>query len=1151
VQITRLRLLGFKSFVEPTELMIEPGLTGVVGPNGCGKSNLLEALRWVMGETSYKNMRGGAMDDVIFAGTDLRPSRNMAEVSMVLDNKARRAPAEFNDSDTLEISRRIQREAGSIYKVNGKDARARDVQLLFADAATGARSQALVRQGQISEIISSKPQDRRRIIEDAAGIAGLHGRRHEAELRLKGAESNIERLKDVMGQLGTQLQSLKRQARQAQRYKEISAELRRYEAIQAHLQWTAASGQVTAEEAALLEATRAVGQLTQAESAALRAQSEIADTLQPMREAEATRAAVLHRLEVERQTLEREEERAKQRHGELETRLAQLQKDIERETVAIGEAKELLKKLDQDEAELRASSEDDTAAREMLLEGVADAADGLRAAEAALQAATAQAAEARAERAQAEARIQESATRTARLAAQLDDVGRQIAGLGAVHGALAETKALRGQLAQLTEELEVVEAQTADAEAALPDARAREKDAREAASQARLKARQLETEVSTLVKLLMPDASAKWRPAVDAVRVSPGYEIALGAALTDDLEAGLDETAPVRWTILAGEGDPALPEGAVALSAFVDGPQELARRLAQIGVVDRAVGARLQRALTPGQRLVSREGDVWRWDGFIAAGDAPTAAAKRLAERNRLGQLEAQVAAYIAAAEEAEHAREAASEAVNRAQQEEKLLRDRWRHLQGEAATLRDQLAKAERVNQEHSTRLVSLTEGAKRFAEARAEAAAQQADAEALLAGVAPAADLEAQLERCMMEASAKRGAFTEVKSRADGIEREIRARQTRLEAIAAERQRWLGRDGSAERQIATLHDRLGEVRQEMSSLAELPAKIEARRQKILNELSQAEDARRQAATRLAEAENALREHERGLREAQGSLGKAREDRARIEARMEAAREKRRDLAQSIRETFECSAEDCLAVAGVDATKPLPAHDEAEQAIIKLKADRERLGGVNLRAEEEAEALGAEFDGLEKERADLEEAIAKLRQGILTLNKEGRKRLLDAFETVNGHFQRLFKVLFGGGEAELQLIEHDDPLESGLEILARPPGKRPQVLTLLSGGEKALTALALIFAVFQTNPSPICVLDEVDAPLDDANVHRFNAMLDEMTKTTDTRFLVITHNPITMAAMSRLFGVTMQEKGVSQLVSVDLQTAERFREAG
>ncbi len=505
----------------------------------------------------------------------------------------------------------------------------------------------------------------------------------------------------------------------------------------------------------------------------------------------------------------------------------------------------------------------------------------------------------------------------------------------------------------------------------------------------------------------------------------------------------------------------------------------------------------------------------------------------------------------LAEAEEAEHAREAASEAVNRIQQQEKLLRDRWRQLQAQLSQTRDKLAKAERAVQEHDTKRTSLTEHGERIAEAHEEAAAQQAEAEAVLAELAPATDLEARLQAAQAEASTRRSAYAEAKSRADGVEREIRARQTRLEAIIAERNRWLGRDESAGRQIATLQERLGEVRQELTDLAELPAKIEERRQRILNELSQADAARKEAATRLAEAENGVRDQDRQLREMQKALGEAREERARIEARLEGARERRRDQARHIRESFECTAEEILASVGIAADEALPDMADVEQNIVKLKGDRERLGGVNLRAEEEAATLGAEFDGMEKERADLEEAIAKLRQGIVNLNKEGRKRLMEAFDTVNAHFQRLFKVLFGGGEAELQLIESDDPLDSGLEILARPPGKKPQVLTLLSGGEKALTALALIFAVFLTNPSPICVLDEVDAPLDDANVHRMNAMLEEMTKTTDTRFLVITHNPITMAAMNRLFGVTMQEKGISQLVSVDLQTAERFREVG
>jgi chromosome segregation protein len=1151
VQITRLRLLGFKSFVEPSELLIERGLTGVVGPNGCGKSNLLEALRWVMGETSYKNMRGGTMEDVIFAGTDIRAPRNMAEVTVTLDNRARRAPSEFNDSDTIEISRRIQREAGSVYKLNGKDVRARDVQLLFADAATGARSQALVQQGRIGEIISAKPQDRRRILEDAAGIAGLHGRRHEAELRLKQAETNLERLRDVLGQLSGQLANLRKQARQAQRYKELSAELRKCEAIQHHLQWTAASAQVQAEEAAQLEATRLVGQLTQAESAVLRSQHEIADLIQPLREEEATRAAVLHRLEVERETLDREEARSKDRQAELETRMAQLQNDIERETEAMGEAKELLARLDQEEEELRAGSEDHGAAQEELRDAVAEAADNLSAAEDALQTATAEAASARTARIQAEARIRETAQKAERFTGQAAELERQVKASGASEAVRAEIEELMEGVEHLAIQSEDIEQAMLAAEAALPQARAREKETRDIAAQARMKARQLETEIATLVKLLKPADSARWRPVVDEISVSSGFEVALGAALGDDLEAGLDANAPTRWHLVSGGDDPALPSLAEPLSDYVRGPAELTRTLAQIGVVSREHGALLQAQLKPGQRLVSREGDLWRWDGFISAADSPSAAAQRLAERNRLGALEEQLAAFQAEAENAEDARDDAAQAAQRAQSDEKTLRDRWRQAQSQLATARDRLGKAEKGIQENNTKLAGLTEALSRVRQSAEDALADKADAEEALAGLAEDADLEARLEAAKAAASAKRSAFTNIKSQLDGLERELRAKLTRLDAITQERNRWLSRGGNAEAQIATLHQRLAEVRAEREELLDLPAKIDARRQRILNEISNADRARKDAAIKLAEAEHAIRDQERAIREAQAALGQAREQRARIEARLEAARERRRDHARSIHETFECSAEDCLSVVGLSAESELPEIAEVEQSIVKLKADRERLGGVNLRAEEEAQTMGAEFESMEKERADLEEAIAKLRQGIVNLNKEGRKRLTEAFDTVNGHFQRLFKVLFGGGEAELQLIESDDPLESGLELLCRPPGKKAQVLTLLSGGEKALTALALIFAVFQTNPSPICVLDEVDAPLDDANVHRMNAMLEEMTKTTDTRFLVITHNPITMAAMNRLFGVTMHEKGVSQLVSVDLQTAERFREAG
>ncbi len=1150
MQITRLRLLGFKSFVEPTELLIGPGLTGVVGPNGCGKSNLLEALRWVMGETSYKSMRGSAMDDVIFAGTDHRPARNMAEVMVAIDNSKRTAPAAFNDADVLEISRRIQREAGSIYKVNGKEVRARDVQILFADAATGARSQALVQQGQIGQLINAKPQERRRILEDAAGIAGLYSRRHEAELRLKAAEANLERLQDVIGQIGNQLQNLRRQARQAQKYKELTAELRKLEAIQHYEHYRAANASVQSEEAQLLEALRAVGQFTQAEAAALRIQTEAADALQPLRDEEATRAAVLHRIEVERDTLDREEARAKEREAELKARLDQVQKDAEREDQAIAEARELLARFDREEEAIKAQG-DGAEARTQATERAEAALAVLNEAEAALSALTSKVAELRAERRQLETQIAEHASRASRFAAQEAEIGRQVAELRAKTGS-APLEALREDVAMLEAQIETIEGDIIAAEEAVAQARIREKDTRDAAGAARLRAKSLETEVATLIKVLKPAEAGRFKPVVDQISVSPGYEIALGAALGDDLDVTADQGAPTRWSVVSDSaGDPALPHGAQTLSAFVKGPLELSRRLAQIGVVaSKADGDRLKDRLSPGQRLVTKDGDLWRWDGLVAAANAPSAAARRLAERNRLTGLESQLDELRAAADRADAERQAAQNAATEAQAAEKRLRDAARAAQASLAQKRTSFSQAERAALDQANKIQSLEEARERAAYAREEAESAREVAQDALSSARPVDHAEAELARLKDQANAKRNLYTEAKAALDGIERDIRGRQFRLKAIGEERLRWLQRTKSASAQIASLEERLGGIRAELTSLADLPAKIADRRGKILNEIGQAEAARKAAADKLAGATNTLREADRAVREAQSGLLTARETRARVEARLEAARERRAEQARLIRETFECQPEDVLKTVAIEAADALPPLNEVEQQIVKLKAERERLGGVNLRAEEEAAQLGGEFDGMEKEREDLKEAIAKLRTGIANLNKEGRKRLLDAFDTVRAHFERLFKILFAGGEAELQLIESDDPLESGLEILCRPPGKKPQVLTLLSGGEKALTALALIFAVFLTNPSPICVLDEVDAPLDDANVDRFCTMMEEMARTTETRFLVITHHPMTMSRMNRLFGVTMQEKGVSQLVSVDLQAAERFREA-
>jgi chromosome segregation protein len=1152
MHINRLRLIGFKSFVEPTDLLIEAGLTGVVGPNGCGKSNLLEALRWVMGETSYKSMRAAAMDDVIFSGTTGRPARNTAEVTIFLDNQERKAPAEFNAHEVLEITRRIEREAGSAYRINGREVRARDVRIFFEDAATGARSPALVRQGQIGEIVNAKPDQRRRILEDAAGIAGLHSRRHEAELRLRAAEGNLARLNDILGQLNSQIESLKRQARQARRYKEISAEIRKLEALVLHLRWTAAQEQVDAAEARLAAALEKIGRATEAEAKALRAEAEAAERMQPLREQEAAKAAVLHRFKVEHENLEREAERTAERRRELEARQQQLQADRGREESLIAEGKEALARLEAETASLRNTGRlaDEFEHKALADFDRSDAA--LKTAEARLSEITTAVAEARARRQSTQAQLRERRERVLKLERQLvalDQQTREIVGR-APDASKLKVAAEAGQ--KLMAEIAAIEARTVAAEEAVQAAAADAKAKSDIAAEVGLAAGQLKTEVKTLAKLLKPAGdSGGLPPVIDRVKVAPGYELALAAALGDDLDAPAAKEAPVHWRLNPASGpDPALPQGAEPLAAHVHGPEQLTRRLQQIGVVRRADGPRLLGLLQPGQRLVSKEGDLWRWDGFVAAMQGATAAASRLQERGRLGALAGQEELQRRAAQVARTQADEAATRLREAQGEERRLRQQWRDCQAQLAQTRETLTAMERQARETEARLAGVADAKSRALEEITEARAQQAETELAAGAMGGGEDAEAELAAAQKHTGELRALVGEAKTELVALEREHRVRSERLAAIAVECERWQARSAGALEHVATLEQRAAEAGSELDRLAQLPGMIAQQRQKLLGAIAKAEADRQSAADALAAADTAHRNAAQVLRTAQAAVADEREERARTEATLEGARTRRSEEARKIRDTLACAPEDCLALAEHDAGAPLPALESADGHLTRLKADRERLGGVNLQADEDLEGLARQFDGMSKEKGDVEAALAKLRAAIAQINHEGETRLQAAFDAVDRHFRDLFTTLFGGGEARLEMVEADDPLESGLEIVARPPGKKPATLSLLSGGEQSLTALALIFAVFLTNPSPICVLDEVDAPLDDANVDRFCALLEKMAADTATRFLVITHHPMTMSRMNRLFGVTMAEKGVSQLVSVDLETAQKFTAA-
>ena len=1129
MKLRRLRLLGFKSFVEPTDFLIEPGLTGVVGPNGCGKSNLVEALRWVMGESSYKSMRASSMDDVIFSGSNNRPARNNAEVAIAIDNSDRSAPAAFNDQDTIGIARRIERETGSTYRINGREVRARDVQILFADASTGARSPALVHQGRIGEIIQAKPEQRRRVLEEAAGVSGLHARRHEAELRLKSAETNLLRVEDVIGQLATQIDGLKKQARQAIRYRTVSAQVRKSEAMLYHLRWTVATSEASEAERAKDMCVREVATRVGAEAEASKRQALAQASLPELREAEARAGATLHRLNVALQDLDREEARAKDRIAELDLRLVQFAADGEREQKLVADAEAALARLIAEEEALRKEARESAGRRDGVDAKVAKADGELNAAETIFTDLTKQLADLTAQHNQFENAAREHGERITRITSEIAEIERELATLKSADNAPLAV-AVEGAQAALTE----AEAAAVAAEAAHANARLDLEAARTALSEAEKGVQRLETEAKTLAKMLSLETRNLWPPVIDHVSVDKGYEKALGAALGDDLDAPVDASAPMHWSkVSADAGDPALPHGAAPLSRFVKAPAQLARRLAQIGVVDRATGAKLVGSLKSGQRLVSREGDLWRWDGFVVAAHAPTGAARRLAQRSRFAEIDTELVAAHAAVDNQRKALEAAQSAFDAAGHAESETRARERDLNRQAA------------------RLSALAEARTRLSASRDEASTGKAEAERALEALIPAADLESKLAAIRDEITAKRGALAEVRAEQQAIAREAELADKRLTAIASDQADWNGRRDGASNQIGTLKRRIVEAKRDRAELENAPQVFSVKRHKLIEETAKAEAERRACADRLQAAENALAEADRDARAALEAASAAREELARAEERHEAAKRRLTDVGREIHDMLEIEPVGVAELAGIKEGEVLPELAEVEATLERLRRERERLGAVNLRAEEELREIETQHTTLTTQRDDLVQAISKLRQGIQSLNREARERLLASFQQVNTHFQHLFTRLFGGGTAELQLIESDDPLEAGLEIMAKPPGKKPSTLSLLSGGEQALTALALIFAVFLTNPAPICVLDEVDAPLDDHNVERFCDLLDEMTKSTDTRFVIITHNPITMARMNRLYGVTMAERGVSQLVSVDLEAAVRFREAG
>ncbi|GBR46322.1 chromosome segregation protein SMC [Acetobacter pomorum] len=1497
VRFVRLRIVGFKSFADPVTVEILPGLTGIVGPNGCGKSNVVEALRWVMGESSARSLRGGEMDDLIFAGTTGRPARSLAEVTVTLEGTKGFGPAAFADLDELQITRRAERGSGSDYRINGRSVRARDVQTLFADLASGARSSAMVSQGRVAMLVGARPEERRTILEEAAGITGLHARRHEAELKLRATESNLTRAEDRRQQLTDRLDGLAEQSRDASRYRELSAALRDAEAELLAVLHARAR---LAVERAIDTAARARKALTEHEEAAesaVVAEFEANKVLPGAREkADAARTA-LERCRVLAEGVAREEERAATQAQDAAERLKQHEADakaaktrlddatatLERlkaekaETeaaitslptrTALAEAKqqaltEELAKTEQTLGQLTADLNTARAAHERAAENLAAAQNHhtrIAAAYTALQAElasleqqlpvseTIQATEKAVEKAQttfqnakttldaaertrSECNVALSVARNNAQAAEqaLTELRRTLeqarSRLASLKADLAQAEkrhadtlsalvdeSIRLQLKQETdaaaqavqaarEALEKAETERLNTNTALTDAsraaqeaeaqrrntenslRAAESSLKRATQEAQTFTQALEktqaeappedalkqaraqrttqeqalqkvvqaletternlqhhrqeqtqtqqtlttlqTELTRLraqaeglAEALGNEKEASAEPISAQITVPEEYEVALAVALTDGLDAPAADNAPRGWHLLKDTSTVPLPGKAVALKSVITAPPELNRVLAYTGVVpDGTDGTALQAQLLPGQCLVSRAGDLWRWDGFYTRAGEPDASARRLAQRRILRETSARIAEmeqHVPQAEEKAAIARANVQAGEKLAQEQRIERGK---LEQSLQKARTQESELERQHTSFRARLDALRPQQERALAAKAEAEAALASATAAQQALPPLQSFQQALSTARAQHTAAQKAeqdcrtalklaeqtFQRVQHKQTQTENQHTAATTRLETLAPERQRLkqnldveaatvleleqrltaaqtenataaalqdaqnnleqaqlafqtatsafiqaeqavqtttqqqqkMQEQALALRsRIAALTPRLEELQHEQQDAqdklisatqaeaqtaadmpqdaentlaqlhtqrAALTTQLEATRELRATLLAEAttlearltslvaaeEEWRQRAATAHTEAENAAQrvktaqsDHSKvselpaeaqrqkqqtlsALEDAEEAYAQADKIRAEAESALNAANEQRRrteaELNTARENLLKADAKSEQAQAILDqllADTPTPPRqptgdltESAENAlrrkISRLTREREDMGPVNLRAEIEAEEASTQARTLADEISDLEAAISRLRGSIGTLNKEGRERLMAVFTQVDHHFQSLFTRMFGGGRAHLGLVGSDDPLEAGLEIYAQPPGKKLATLSLLSGGEQALTALSLIFAVFRCNPAPVCVLDEVDAPLDDANVGRFSALLGDMVTEAGTRFLVVTHHQLTMAHMDHLFGVTMQERGVSRVLSVDLARA-------
>ena len=1135
------RISGFKSFLEPTEIQMSRGLTGVVGPNGCGKSNIVEAIKWIMGENSARQMRGDGMDDVIFSGTDERPSRNFAEVSIKLDNSEKKAPAIFNHYDEIEITRKIEREKGSVYRVNGKQVRARDIQLIFADNGTGARSSGIVGQGRIAQIIDSNPEDRRVILEEAANIKGLHSRRHEAELKLKGASDNLDRLSDIEQTYKEQLIELEKQGRKAARYRSVGERIRKAEATLFFNLMNNAKKEANDLDIQLKNANENVSQGQIKVTEHTKSQLHLANKIPDLKKDEAEKAAILQTLNITKIKLDEEKSSAQNALQNIINQINLINNDIVRESEIKEDAKKSLSTLLTEEKNLREDTENFstkiTKATDLVkkLRSISDAANDK------LSTITSEIYSIKSDKSDLEKRIKNLKQKIEVTQNQLanfnieDDKNRfkldkeKIINLKKL---IQENNQLNDGYNVELEKLEKLETRLVE-----------EKNT------AVFEFNKVNLEFDSLSTLLGRDTlnSNTLEKTIGNIN---NLEEAIGSVLGETLLAPIlsDDQSTENATYWRDDfktiSTASLPESVIPIVTKITKSSILDTALKGVGIVDnKEIAFKLQKELTFGQALTTPSGGLWRWDGFVQPQGVQNSYSERLQQIARLRLLQNKLPSLK---EKQSLSEKRLEECFNNI----KKYKDDLANLQVKLSSLISESNELELQNTKVESKLLSSEALIKELKNTERVSLEELSELEKEFNNSLNLPSLLAEELKVRNNADQSRNELTDAMAAEQQIKSEESFKSRNLIQLGHQKENWKVREEEAKTRLISLEERLKASQDEKNRLSTLPESFEKKEAELNTKIEEAISNRNIAADQLVKNETSLNDADKLVREAEKAVSTLREEMIKIEALLNLSKAKIQNIEDRVFEKLKIkSTELNKFINSKEEDQPIRSIEILEKTLQRLLNERETLGAVNLRAEDEMNEMLNKIEVMSKERVDLEEAIAKLRSGIFELNKEGRQRLKESFEEVNENFKQLFQKLFGGGNAELRLVGNEDPLQAGLEVLASPPGKKMQLLSLLSGGEQALTAISLIFSVFLCNPAPICILDEVDAPLDDTNVGRFCDLLNQIVDETNTYFMVITHHRLTMAKMDRLFGVTMEQKGISKLVSVDLEQASRIRD--